>query len=329
VRIYRLGDAGVEVHDIQQRLTALGMTVDASELEGTFGPSTDGVVRRFQAQRSLRVDGLVGPDTWHQLVEAGWSLGDRTLYLRSPSFRGDDVRALQRRLNALGFDAGREDGFLGPLTDGALREFQRNVGQEPDGIVGPDTLAAFDRLRPSLDSPSRAVVREAESLRRPQSGLSGAIVAIDPAGSDPSSFEVATILADELGRMGAKAAVLRSGSEDPAPSDRARAANDVEAAACVSIHVDRDRVASGPVCFSFGSASTHSPMGMRLAQLIVEELAMASGTAGSTERLAAALLRETKMPAVLVEPAVRGELDAALTARAIATGLARFFAPGT
>jgi N-acetylmuramoyl-L-alanine amidase len=329
VRIYRLGDAGVEVHDIQQRLTALGMSVDAAELEGTFGPSTDGVVRRFQAQRSLRVDGLVGPDTWHQLVEAGWSLGDRTLYLRSPSFRGDDVRALQRRLNALGFDAGREDGFLGPLTDGALREFQRNVGQEPDGIVGPDTLAAFDRLRPSLDSPSRAVVREAESLRLPQSGLSGAVVAIDPAGSDPSSFEVATILADELGRMGAKPAVLRSRTEDPAPSDRARAANDVDAAACVSIHVDRDRVASGPVCFSFGSASTHSPMGMRLAQLIVEELAMASGTAGSTERLAAALLRETRMPAVQVEPVVHGELDTALTARAIATGLARFFAAGT
>ena len=92
VRIYRLGDAGPEIHDIQQRLIALGFTVDASELEGRFGPSTDAVVRQFQVQRSLRVDGLVGPDTWHQLVEAGWSLGDRTLYLRSPSFRGDDVR---------------------------------------------------------------------------------------------------------------------------------------------------------------------------------------------------------------------------------------------
>ncbi len=329
MRIYRLGDAGVEIHDIQQRLTALGFTVDASELEGRFGPSTDAGVRRFQAQRSLRVDGLVGPDTWHQLVEAGWSLGDRTLYLRAPSFRGDDVRALQRRLNALGFDAGREDGFLGPSTDGALRDFQRNVGHEPDGIVGPDTLAAFDRLRPSLDSPSRAVVREAESLRRPQTGLSGAVVAIDPAGSDPASFEVATRLAEELERLGAKPAVLRSGAEDPAPSDRARAANDVGAAACVSIHVDRERTTSGPVCFSFGSASTHSPMGMRLAQLIVDELATASGAAGTTERLTATMLRETRMPAVQVAPASDDELDATMTARAIAAGLERFFDSGT
>ena len=327
MRIYRMGDTGLEIHDIQQRLTALGLPVEASELEGRFGPSTDAVVRRFQAQRSLRVDGLVGPDTWHQLVEAGWSLGDRTLYLRSPSFRGDDVRALQRRLNSLGFDAGREDGFLGPLTDGALREFQRNVGQEPDGIVGPDTLAAFDRLRPSLDSPSRAVVREAETLREPQPGLSGAVVAVDPAGSDAASFEVASMLAAELGRLGAKPAVLRSEMEDPTPSERARAANEVSAAACVSIHVDPQRVTSGPLCFSFGNASTHSPTGTRLAQLIVEELAMASGTAGTTERLAAALLRETRMPAVQVDPAVHGELDPGMAARAIATALVRFFAP--
>jgi hypothetical protein len=67
---------------------------------------------------------------------------------------------------------------------------------------------------------------------------------------------------------------------------------------------------------------------MRLAQLIVEELALTFGTAGTTERLAATMLRETRMPAVQVEPAVHGEVDPLLIARAIAAGLARFFAAG-
>ena len=92
VRIFRLGDAGPEVGDIQERLFALGLAIDDAERGGRFGPSTDQAVRGFQPDRLLRVDGIVGPDTWGQLVEAGYRLGDRTLYLHSPMFRGDDVR---------------------------------------------------------------------------------------------------------------------------------------------------------------------------------------------------------------------------------------------
>src|SRR5438128_2144654 len=134
MRTIGTGDHGEDVRDVQQRLVALGYALPTSELGGHFGDATFAVVRAFQQRRALMVDGIVGSETWSELVEAGFALGDRTLYLRNPYFRGDDVRALQRRLNALGFDGGREDGIFGARLDRAVREFQRNIGRDPDGV---------------------------------------------------------------------------------------------------------------------------------------------------------------------------------------------------
>jgi N-acetylmuramoyl-L-alanine amidase len=352
VKIFRLGDTGSEVADIQQRLKGLGTRISPDEVDGRFGPSTDAAVREFQARRNLRVDGLVGPDTWGQLVEAGWELGDRTLYLRSPSFRGDDVRSLQRNLNALGFEAGREDGFLGPVTESAVRQFQRNIGHDADGIVGPDTVLALERLRPHTEGPSRSVVREEESLRDMRVDIAGAIVAIDPghgsrdrgnagpAGTSEAdvTYDMASALADELAALGAKPALLRSSDDDPAATERARSANELEATICVSLHLNAGAPeAAGPTVYFFGSANTRSPMGERLAQLILERLERDLGTPGACARLTATLLRETRMPAVQVEPAfITNEHEERLivdpafpgrVARAVAEGIAAFFAP--
>jgi len=57
--------------------------------------------------------------------------------------RGEDVRRMQRRLQAHGFDPGPADGVFGPRTDSAVRAFQRARGLAVDGIVGPLTRAAL------------------------------------------------------------------------------------------------------------------------------------------------------------------------------------------
>ena len=118
----------------------------APDRPGAFGPGTGAAVAAFQQAAGLDVDGGCDAATWSALVEAGYRLGDRLLYLRSPMIRGDDVADLQRRLGALGFDAGRVDGIFGPDTDRALGDFQRNSGLVSDGICGPDTVAALARL---------------------------------------------------------------------------------------------------------------------------------------------------------------------------------------
>jgi N-acetylmuramoyl-L-alanine amidase len=338
VRIFRLGDEGTEVLDIQRRLLELGAVLDPAELDGRFGASTDRAIRAFQDARNLRVDGLVGPDTWGQLVEAGWRLGDRTLYLHSPMFRGDDVRSLQRKLNALGFDAGKEDGLYGPRADRAAREFQRNVGDEVDGIVGPHAIASLQRVRPQESAPSRALVREEEELRHARGTIDGRVIAIDAGEleSDPAVGAIARSLATDLRSMGAEPVVLGEGEAARAPSDQARAANEVEAAVCVSLRLAEGLPeAAGPTCSYFGSLVTHSPAGMLLAQLILEELEGALDRRGRLQRLTGSILRETRMPAVQIEPVfetneveLAGLGNPATTAaigRAIAAGVRRFF----
>lgn len=326
--IFRQGDEGPPVLDIQQRLTGLGADISADGA-GRFGPATTDAVRAFQQRRHLRVDGLVGPDTWGQLVEAGFRLGDRTLYLHSPFMRGDDVVMLQRKLNALGFDAGREDGVFGSMSDRAVREFQRNVGEEPDGVVGLHTIETLERMRPVEGAPSRAVVREGEALLGQPPGLAGTIVAVDPgppAGADDVSFLLASAVADRIRDAGGAPRVLRDRAQDPTVHERAVAANDLAAALCISLHVTSASELA-PSCASFGSERTHSPSGDRLAGLIAEEFSAAFGVRAARRRLTISMLRETRMTAVLVEPPMNEDADTDLVHRvadAISAGVRRF-----
>lgn len=340
MRIYRADDSGPEIADIQSRLTALGAAIDGAELVGVFGSSTEAAVRWFQKERHLQVDGLVGPDTWEQLVEAGWHLGDRTLYHRAPMFRGDDVRDIQRMLNALGFDCGKQDGFYGPRTDAALRLFQRNVGDEPDGIVGPHTLSVLRRMRPLDAAPSRALVREREELDAARGPIEGQIIAVDVGeglASDDVHQRSAVALVEELRAVGADPRLLATGGEAAAPSNRARLANEAGAAASITVELTaRDEEGGGgPVCSFFGSRTTHSPSGLVLAQLILEELEAELGVPGKVRPLTIAPLRETRMPAVQVEPLTgTGAREVEMlqdpdlptrVARAVAAGVRRFF----
>ena len=56
---------------------------------------------------------------------------------------GSDVRALQTRLEELGFSPGPIDGQFGPGTESAVRAFQQSRGLTVDGIVGPATAKAL------------------------------------------------------------------------------------------------------------------------------------------------------------------------------------------
>lgn len=66
-RVLRRGSSGAEVRKMQQRLKDRGWRID---VDGVFGPATEAVVRAFQADKRLAVDGEVGRDTWTALWSA-------------------------------------------------------------------------------------------------------------------------------------------------------------------------------------------------------------------------------------------------------------------
>ena len=121
-------DASSNAWAIQYLLRSSGSDL---AVDGAFGPQTEDRVRRFQESHSLMVDGIVGPQTWAVLV------------LNADQHQ-DGVRAIQSRLSVNGFQV-CIDGSLGPLTQEALRKFQKAVGLQADGD-GLVSIGTWERL---------------------------------------------------------------------------------------------------------------------------------------------------------------------------------------
>jgi len=57
---------GDDVFQLQTRLLELGYKTIGTP-DGFFGPITDSIIRQFQAEMGLEVDGIVGPKTWQYI----------------------------------------------------------------------------------------------------------------------------------------------------------------------------------------------------------------------------------------------------------------------
>lgn len=291
----RRGAGGPLVRELHDRLGACGFpTRDVDH----FGDPTEVAVRAFQRSRGLRVDGVCGRETWTALVEAGYRLGDRLLYRRRPMLRGDDVADLQARLNALGFDAGREDGIFGPDSEAALREFQRNAGLADDGVLGPGTRETLDRLG-GFAAGSVASVREREALRVDLRTLadSRVYVAADP------GFEV---LGDQLvRRLSSRGAEVLLDTTGRAAGDLAQEANRWPARVALGIRAAHE---PGSRCYYYANRSFRSESGYLLARALDGALGAVLGEPGAPiAGRTFNLLRETRMAAVVCEPVRRGD----------------------
>jgi N-acetylmuramoyl-L-alanine amidase len=297
--VLRRGARGEAVRDLQARLGAAGPQITDDE-SGEFDASTERAVRAFQEARGLRVDGIVGPETWSSLVERGYALGDRLLYRRRPMLRGDDVADLQLRLNALGFDAGREDGILGDDTARALTEFQRAAGLASDAICGSTTIAALDRVG-SFAAGSAAALRERERLRSGPGRLEGRRVFV---AASPGFVALGEQVTRGLLDAGATALLDASGAGDSALAEEA---NRFGADLLVALRAGDEE---GSRCAYYSSERFTSEVGHDVAESIRSNLVSVLPAAAETSGRSYGVLRETRMPAVVCELVPDGDVGA-------------------
>ena len=68
--LIRRGNSGPLVEALQTNLIALGYSCGPDGADGDFGPNTENAVRKFQADKKLEIDGIVGPETYNAIVAA-------------------------------------------------------------------------------------------------------------------------------------------------------------------------------------------------------------------------------------------------------------------
>lgn len=327
-RTFRRGDQGPAVAEIRSKLAVLGLVPDEERPEGplsaVFDDLTDRAVRAFQQERGIRVDGIVGPTTYHALDEARWRLGDRILfYVPARLMAGDDVAALQQRLLDMGFDCGRVDGLFGVETEQSLREFQRNVGVVADGTCGPATFKALNQLTRTVVGGAPHAMRESEAINRAGPTLAGKLVIVDPGhgGSDHGiageplheddlMYDLASRVEGRLTATGSSAFLTRGPDRQegsgPSDADRAGFANAAGADLLISLHVEghANPAASGAATYFYGNDryGHHSAMGLRFASLVQREICARTDLVDCRSHpMNWDLLRRTRMPAVRIE----------------------------
>ena len=293
---------GEDIKSVQNKLNSLGY--NAGTADGYYGNGTRTAVIKFQTDRGLDTDGDVGPTTWSALFNTSISGGNnysRILKVTSPLMYGEDVRAVQNKLNSLGYNAGTADGYYGEGTRTAVINFQTARGLDIDGEVGPNT---WNTLFNTSSSGGNGVT---SNIRK---------VFIDPGhgGTDPGASgnglyekEVVLSIAKKVRNIliskGFEVELSRSTDQYVSLSDRAAQANAWDADLFVSIHCNSatSSSANGTECYTHPTANTSTKsLSKNMASALASKLGL---TNRGHKEANFAVLRLSNMPSILIETA--------------------------
>ncbi|HHX76959.1 MAG TPA: hypothetical protein GX697_01210 [Firmicutes bacterium] len=138
--IIKEGSQGVWVNLLQRLLNNAGF--DCGSADGIFGPKTRWAVVEFQRRKKLTVDGLVGPQTWENLIRKTAPEKELPTLIIDPGHGGTDPGAvhagyIEKDLNLVVAKRVRE----------LLKEYSPDITRETDITLdsGPRTAKVRDK----------------------------------------------------------------------------------------------------------------------------------------------------------------------------------------
>lgn len=131
---------GSDVREVQETLVKLGY--DPKGIDGVYGKKTYRAVRKFQKKRGLKVDGVVGTNTWAVLRSAHQ---EKNSYNDSPT--GRFLNWVAKQVGCLyvwGAQGHEMSTSLIKRMENSLRNYKRAIKQFAEHVKNGLTLVAYD-----------------------------------------------------------------------------------------------------------------------------------------------------------------------------------------
>src|SRR5690625_3986194 len=140
---YTIGDSGDHVVELKKNLTLLGFGNFPSSPSKNYGNVTEGVVKDFQTDNNLPVDGVAGKSTLAKIEELLTKPSDYTI-----GDSGDHIVELKKNLTLLGFGnfPSSPSKNYGSVTEGVVKDFQLYYGLKATGNGDKKTLNKIESL---------------------------------------------------------------------------------------------------------------------------------------------------------------------------------------
>lgn len=172
--LYQLGSKGPEVKKIQLRLKALGYYL--GNIDSDFGGATRAAVEAFQANKSLGIDGVVGPITWRALFDSEIkdpAISKKPIDLRCLALTGsfETGKGIPDCFAGISGDFDGQGISFGVLQwnfgQGSLQPLMQEMIDLHNDVIKSVFQTNYDALTAALASSKRDLMKFARSIQDP------------------------------------------------------------------------------------------------------------------------------------------------------------------